>query len=136
MSPELVAHACERLLETGASDAWTTPITMKKGRSAVTLSALVSPEKRDAVLDVMFAETSTLGVRMAPVAKEMLERDFVTVEVGGQVIRVKLGSRRGHVVNQAPEYEDARVAARVLGLPLKEVYRLALEQARILRQQS
>ena len=136
MSPELVAHACERLLEAGASDAWTTPITMKKGRSAVTLSVLVSPESRDGVLDVLFAETSTLGVRMVPVAKEMLERDFVTVEVGGQVIRVKLGVRKGHVVNRAPEYEDARVAARELGLPLKEVYQLALEQARILRPQS
>ncbi len=130
MSPELIAHACERLLETGAADAWTTPITMKKGRSAVTLSVLVSPEKRDGVLDVLFAETSTLGVRILPVAKEMLERDFVTVEVGGQVIRVKLGIRKGHVVNRAPEYEDARVAARELGLPLKEVYQLALEQAR------
>ena len=136
MSPELIAHACERLLEIGASDAWTTPITMKKGRSAVTLSVLVSPEIRDGVLDVLFAETSTLGVRMVPVAKEMLERDFVTVEVGGQVIRVKLGIRKGHVVNRAPEYEDARVAARELGLPLKEVYQLAIEQARILRPQS
>ena len=136
MSPELIAHACERLLEIGASDAWTTPITMKKGRSAVTLSVLVSPENRDGVLDVLFAETSTLGMRMVPVAKEMLERDFVTVEVGGQVIRVKLGIRKGHVVNRAPEYEDARVAARELGLPLKEVYQLAIEQARILRRQS
>ncbi|MPZ91330.1 MAG: nickel pincer cofactor biosynthesis protein LarC [Actinobacteria bacterium] len=132
MSPELVAHACERLLETGASDAWTTPITMKKSRSAVTLSVLVNPENRDGVLAVLFAETSTLGARVIPVAKEMLERDLVTVEVGGQVIRVKQGIRRGKVVNRAPEYEDARVAARELGLPLKEVYQLALEQARIL----
>ena len=131
MSPELITHACERLLETGASDAWTSPITMKKGRSAVTLSVLVSPEKKDGVLDVLFAETSTLGVRMVPVAKETLERDFATVEVRGQVIRVKLGVRRGHVVNRAPEYEDARAAARALGLPLKEVYQLALDQARI-----
>ncbi|MGH2775648.1 MAG: nickel pincer cofactor biosynthesis protein LarC [Actinomycetota bacterium] len=133
MSPELVAHACERLLEAGASDAWTTAITMKKNRSAVTLSALVSPERRGGVLDVLFAETSTLGVRMVPVAKEILERDFVTVEIGGQVIRVKLGIRQGHVANRAPEYEDARAAARALGLPLKEVYELALEQARVLR---
>jgi len=131
MSPELVAHACERLLETGASDAWTSPITMKKGRPAVTLSVLVNPEKRDAVLDVLFAETSTLGVRIVPVGKEMLERDFATVEVRGQVIRVKLGIRRGQVVNRAPEFEDARAAARALGLPLKEVYQLALDQARI-----
>jgi uncharacterized protein (DUF111 family) len=133
MSPELVANACERLLLTGASDAWTTPINMKKGRSALTLSVLVQPEKRDGVLDVLFAETSTLGVRMYPVSKEALERDTVAVEVKGQVVRVKLGIRNGRIVNRAPEYEDARTAARELDLPLKEVYDLALEQARDLK---
>ena len=133
MSPELVAHACERLLLSGASDAWTTPITMKKGRSALTLSVLVGPEKRDGVLDVLFAETSTLGVRMYPVAKEALERDSILVEVKGQLIRVKVGIRNGRIVNRAPEYEDARAAAAALDLPLKEVYDLALEQARVLR---
>jgi len=133
MSPELVANACERLLLTGASDAWTTPITMKKGRSALTLSVLVAPEKRDGVLEVLFAETSTLGVRMFPVAKEALERDTVTVEVEGQMVRVKVGIRNGLIVNRAPEYEDARAASRALDLPLKEVYDLALEQARVFR---
>jgi hypothetical protein len=133
MSPELVAHACERLLVTGASDAWTTPITMKKGRSALTLSVLVGPEKRDGVLDVLFAETSTLGVRVYAVAKEALERDSILVEVKGQVVRVKVGIRNGRIVNRAPEYEDARAAATALDLPLKEVYDLALEQARVLR---
>jgi len=133
MSPELVAHACERLLLTGASDAWTTPITMKKGRSALTLSVLVGPEKRDGVLDVLFAETSTLGVRVYAVAKEALGRDSMTVEVKGHLVRVKVGIRHGRIVNRAPEYEDARAAAGALDLPLKEVYELALEQARILR---
>jgi uncharacterized protein (TIGR00299 family) protein len=133
MSPELVANACERLLLTGASDAWTTPITMKKGRSALTLSVLVGPEKRGGVLDVLFAETSTLGVRMHPVSKEALERDTVKVKVHGKMVQVKVGIRNGRIVNRAPEYEDARAAARALDLPLKEVYDLALEQSRILR---
>jgi pyridinium-3,5-bisthiocarboxylic acid mononucleotide nickel chelatase len=133
MSPELVANACERLLLTGASDAWTTPITMKKGRSALTLSVLVEPKKRDGVLDVLFAETSTLGVRMYAVAKEVLKRETVTVEVKGQVVHVKFGIRNGRIVNRAPEYEDARAVSRALDLPLKEVYDLALEQSRILR---
>ncbi|MGH2698117.1 MAG: nickel pincer cofactor biosynthesis protein LarC, partial [Actinomycetota bacterium] len=107
LSPELVAHARARLLLSGASDAWTTPITMKKGRSAFTLSVLVNPDRRDQVLEVLFEETSTLGVRISPVAKEVLERDLATVEVHGQVVRVKLGIRHGRVVNRAPEYEDA-----------------------------
>ena len=136
LSPELVAHACERLLEAGASDTWVTPITMKKGRSAITLSVLVSPARRPDVLDLLFAETSTLGVRIHPIAKEALERDFVTVEVQGQVIRVKLGIRNGRVVNRAPEFEDARLAAQTLGLPLKDVYEAAIDQARSLSSQS
>jgi hypothetical protein len=106
---------------------------MKKGRSALTLSVLVGPEKRDGVLDVLFAETSTLGVRVYAVAKEALERDSMTVQVKGQLVRVKVGIRNGRIVNRAPEYEDARAAAGALDLPLKEVYDLALEQARILR---
>jgi pyridinium-3,5-bisthiocarboxylic acid mononucleotide nickel chelatase len=130
LSPELVAHACERLLLNGASDAWVTPITMKKGRSAFTLSTLVAPDRRDQILEVLFGETSTLGVRITPVSKEVLERDFMTVEVQGQVVRVKLGLRHGRIVNRAPEYEDAKAAAQALGLPLQEVYELALQRAR------
>jgi pyridinium-3,5-bisthiocarboxylic acid mononucleotide nickel chelatase len=130
LSPELVSHACDRLLVSGAADAWVTPITMKKGRSAFTLSALVAPDRRDQILEVIFEETSTLGVRVITVAKEMLERDLVTVEVQGQVVRVKLAMRQGRIVNRAPEYEDARAAAQALGLPLKEVYELALQRAR------
>jgi pyridinium-3,5-bisthiocarboxylic acid mononucleotide nickel chelatase len=129
MSPELIAHACERLLESGAGDAWTSPIVMKKGRNAVTLSVLVSAEHQTRVLDLLFAETSALGVRISSVTKEALERDFVTVEIDEQPVRVKMGVRRGKVVNLAPEYEDARAAAEALGLPLKEVYARATELA-------
>ncbi|MGH2792570.1 MAG: nickel insertion protein, partial [Actinomycetota bacterium] len=63
------------------------------------------------------------------VTKEALERDFVTVEIDEQPLRVKIGMRRGEVVNLAPEYEDARAAAEALGLPLKEVYSRATELA-------
>jgi uncharacterized protein (DUF111 family) len=130
MSPELVAHACERVLRSGASDAWVTPIVMKKSRAAVMLSVLVTPLHRERVLEVLFAETSTLGARLVPVEKVALGRDFVTVEVQGQVVRVKQGRHAGRVINRAPEYEDARAAAEALGLPLKEIYALALEAAR------
>jgi uncharacterized protein (TIGR00299 family) protein len=130
MSPELVAYASDRVLRSGASDAWVTPIVMKKSRAAVMLSVLVTPLHRDRVLEVLFAETSTLGARLLPVEKVALGRDFVTVEVQGQVVRVKQGLYAGEVVNRAPEYEDARAAAEALGLPLKEIYALALEAAR------
>jgi uncharacterized protein (DUF111 family) len=90
---------------------------------------LVSAEHQTRVLDLLFAETSSLGVRISSVTKEALERDFVTVEIDEQPVRVKMGMRRGKVVNLAPEYEDARAAAEALGLPLKEVYARAIELA-------
>ena len=132
-TPELVAYAAERLIESGASDVWTTPITMKKGRSAVTLSALIDSGQREQILDVLFEETSTLGVRTRPVEKEELDRAVVTVQVHGRPVRVKLGLRRGEVVNLAPEHDDARAAAEATGVPLKEIYALALERARAAR---
>ncbi|MDQ3771183.1 MAG: DUF111 family protein, partial [Actinomycetota bacterium] len=91
---------------------------------------LVTPQHRDRILEVLFAETSTLGARIVPVEKATLKRDFVTVEIQGQVVRVKQGRHAGRVVNRAPEYEDARAAAEALDLPLKEIYALALEAAR------
>jgi uncharacterized protein (DUF111 family) len=70
-------------------------------------------------------------VRIGAITKEALERDFVTVEIDDQPVRVKIGVRRGKVVNVAPEYEDARAAAEALGLPLKEIYARAIELASV-----
>lgn len=126
MGPELIPHVIERLLAAGAHDAWATPIVMKKGRPAITLSALVSAREKDRALDVIYAETTTLGVRIAQVDKSELERSWIEVEVEGVAMRVKLGSRHDRVITRSPEYEDARRVARETGLPLKEVYRLAM----------
>jgi uncharacterized protein (TIGR00299 family) protein len=129
MSPELIPHAIERLLAAGAYDAWVTPIVMKKGRPAVTLSALVPQAELDRVLDVIYSETTTLGVRISRVEKDELERRWIEIEIEGRVVRVKLGVRSGLVVTASPEYEDALSVARETGLPLKEVYRLVTARA-------
>ena len=84
MSPELLPHAIEKLLEAGAHDAWVTPIVMKKGRPAFTLSALCSPEQEASIIDVFFRETTTLGLRTTPVAKHVLEREWVETRVDGE----------------------------------------------------
>ncbi|MGH2757212.1 MAG: nickel pincer cofactor biosynthesis protein LarC [Actinomycetota bacterium] len=125
MAPELLPYVIERLMGAGALDAWVTPILMKKGRHGVALSVLCDPATTKGLLDIIFTETSTLGVRVGPVDREILDRKETEVEVQGQRIRVKLGIRHGRVVTVAPEYEDAAAVARITGLPLKDVYDLA-----------
>jgi len=129
MAPELVPHCIESLIQAGASDAWTTSIVMKKGRPAIALSVLARDEAREPVLDVVYRETTTLGVRMQQVTKDELEREWVNVKVGSQQIRVKVGLRGRSVVSVSPEYEDALIAARAEGLPLREVFEKALSAA-------
>lgn len=126
MSPELIPHAIERLLSAGAEDAWTSPIVMKKGRPAVTLAVLVEQGRLDDILDVIYAETTTLGVRLRTLGKHELEREWAQVEVEGYPVRVKIARRGNEIANVAPEYEDAVKVARVTGLPLKEVYARAM----------
>lgn len=131
VTPEVIAHVVESLLDAGAQDAWVTPMVMKKGRPGFTLSALADPERRAELIDIVFRETGTLGMRVAPVDKLALDRKWLSVEVEGHPVRVKLGMKDGEITSMAPEHEDARRVARVTGLPLKEVYARALEAARI-----
>ncbi|MGI8775785.1 MAG: nickel pincer cofactor biosynthesis protein LarC [Actinomycetota bacterium] len=125
MTPEIVPYAIERIIAAGALDAWATPVTMKKGRPGVQMSALAAPGDLDEVLGTIYEETTTLGVRIRGVARDELEREWTSVEIEGHPVRLKLGRRAGRVVNIAPEYEDAAKVARITGLPLKEIYRRA-----------
>jgi pyridinium-3,5-bisthiocarboxylic acid mononucleotide nickel chelatase len=129
LSPELFPHVIEQLIEAGAHDAWTTPIVMKKGRMATTLSVLCDEAGRGKLMDIVFAETTTLGLRVIPVAKHALARETIEVEAARHTVRVKIGRRADVIVTIAPEYEDARAAARATGRPLKEIYALATEAA-------
>ncbi len=128
MTPELTPWVLERLLEAGAADAWITPVHMKKGRPGITLSVLCVPGQEAALRQVVWRETSTLGMRGLPVRKWMLERRTVTVELPGPSadgapvrVRVKLGLDGDRVVNVAPEYADCARLASLTGQPLKEV---------------
>ena len=131
MAPELVPYVIETLIREGAQDAWTTPILMKKGRPAFTLSALVEADNRHRVLETLYRETTTLGVRTIPVTKDELPREWIETDVGGHPVRVKIARRGSEVVTVAPEYEDAARAARASGLPLKDVYDRAERSARL-----
>ena len=129
LDPRLWPGVLQALLDAGADDAWLTPILMKKGRPAHTLSALCPPARTAAVQEVVYRQTSTLGLRASGVVKHPLARAERTVEVDGRRVRVKLGLLGGEVVNAMPEWEDVAAAAAALGRPAKLVLRDALARA-------
>jgi uncharacterized protein (DUF111 family) len=129
LDPRLWPGVLDTLFEVGASDAWLTPILMKKGRPAHTLSVLCRPEVVPDVQAAVFAATSTIGLRVVPVGKVALERTTSSVPVLGGRVGVKLALSGGRVVNVSVEYEDVAALARERGLPVKEALRAATAAA-------
>jgi uncharacterized protein (DUF111 family) len=121
LDPRVWPAVIAALLEAGAADAWLTPILMKKGRPAHTLSALVEAGRAGAVRTAIFRHTTTIGLREQPVAKHALAREMVQVHVDGRAVAVKLARQDGVVVNAQPEYEDVAQAAADLGRPVNDV---------------
>jgi hypothetical protein len=126
MSPELCAPAADAIFAAGAIDVWWSPITMKKGRPALTLSALVSEDARGAVIAAILRETTTIGVRFAKVERTTLARRTVEVATRYGTIPVKVASDGDVVMNAAPEYEACAAAARAHDVPVKLVFAAAL----------
>jgi uncharacterized protein (TIGR00299 family) protein len=129
LDPRVWPGVLTDLLGAGASDAWLTPILMKKGRPAHTLSVLCPPAAVDAVQEVLFAATSTIGLRRQPVDKVALDRTEDSVTVLGGRIGVKLARSSGRLVNVSVEFDDVAALAATLQLPVKEVLRAATAAA-------
>jgi uncharacterized protein (TIGR00299 family) protein len=129
LDPRLWPGVLEALFAAGASDAWLTPILMKKGRPAHTLSVLCGGDAEADVRAAVFATTSTIGLRVMPVGKIALERRQSSVEVLGGRVGVKVAVSGGRVANVSVEFEDVAALARELGLPVKEVLRTATAAA-------
>lgn len=121
LDPRLWPDVLAQLLLAGASDAWLTPILMKKGRPAHTLSVLCTSSAAASLRAIVFQQTTTIGLRETAVTKFALDRSETTLELGGQQIRVKVASLGGTVVNRNPEWEDVLAAAKALGRPAKDV---------------
>jgi pyridinium-3,5-bisthiocarboxylic acid mononucleotide nickel chelatase len=129
-SPELVPDAANAATIAGALDVWTSPANMKKGRPGFVLHALARAADAGAVAEALLKESSSLGVRMCTYDRVELDRSFLSVTVGTEMVSVKIGRRNETVMNIAPEHDDcARVAAK-LQLPVKEVFAQALVAAR------
>lgn len=132
LDPRLWPGVIDALLAAGAADAWLTPILMKKGRPAHTLTALVSQAAGDTVRDAMLRRTTTLGVREHPVGKQALDREWREVAVAGRPVRIKLGLLGGQVVTATPEWSDVQAAAVATGAPERELLAAANAAAQAL----
>lgn len=120
-SPQILGHVMDRVLELGALDCFFTPVQMKKNRPGVLLSVLCGRDEKEAVMKLLFMETTTLGVRSYEVTRRALERSVVRVETQYGPIDVKVAHLDGRVVNEMPEFEQCRQAAANANVPLKVV---------------
>ncbi|HEX3548985.1 MAG TPA: nickel pincer cofactor biosynthesis protein LarC [Candidatus Elarobacter sp.] len=123
MSPQHYELAMERLFAAGARDVWLTPILMKKGRPAITLSALAAPRDEHTIARVMLAQTTTIGVRVRTERRHVLPRATATVQTPFGPVRVKRAGTNGDT-RARPEYDDLLRIARERDLPLHEVWRV------------
>ena len=123
MSGEIIGYVSGRLFDIGALDVWITPIQMKKNRPGITLSALVENRYVSSATELVLRETSTLGVRVRRVDRYEAQREIVEVDTSLGRVAVKVKSRKGSVFQVSAEYEDCRLIADTIGLPLAEVMR-------------
>ncbi len=125
MSPQLFGYVMDRALEMGALDCYLTPTQMKKNRPGLLLSILCRPDEREKFLQMLFAETTTIGARSYEVMRRALARETVRVETRFGLIDVKVASTSNGTVNAMPEFEQCRAAAQQFGVALREVQEAA-----------
>ncbi|MDR3349056.1 MAG: nickel pincer cofactor biosynthesis protein LarC [Acidaminococcales bacterium] len=130
MNPQIYSHVINKLFAAGASDAWVTPIIMKKGRPACLLSVLLQDFLLDDIAKIVFSETSTLGVRYYSVGRNVLERytEKIKLPLYGDM-HIKYGKLDGKIINMAPEFEDCSNLSALTGRPIKEIWQAAMRFA-------
>lgn len=126
-TPEVLSYVAEKLLHAGAIDVYRAALQMKKGRSGTQFTVLCTPEKAREIQALLFAETTTLGLRYREEEKISLKREFSTVETRWGTVRIKIAAHDdGQPINVAPEFEDCRRIAESHGIPLKRVMQAAI----------
>jgi len=126
LSPQIIAHVAEAVLQQGALDVMLMPVIMKKGRPGTLFTILCESDKSGALAELLLRETSTLGVRMREDRRVLLQREHVAVATVYGKIRIKVGMLRGENLNANPEFEDCREAAAAHQVPVKHVQQAAM----------
>jgi len=122
VSPQVMGFVMERAFDLGALDCWFTPIQMKKNRPAVMVSILCETERRNALTELLYRETTTIGIRIRETERESLERETVSAATPFGNIDVKVARLNGRVVNAMPEYDQIKAAALSSGAAFKSVH--------------
>ncbi|HMD16745.1 MAG TPA: nickel pincer cofactor biosynthesis protein LarC [Terriglobales bacterium] len=128
LSPQVLAYAMERLLAEGALDVFSVPVQMKKSRPGALLTVLAKMEDANRLTRMIFAETTTLGVRRREEQRHTLSRRWETVDTAWGPVRIKIANMNGTVSNYAPEYEDCKTLAEAQHVPLRTVMQEAIQQ--------
>lgn len=126
LNPQIYEHIMERLFDVGAMDVALIPAVMKKSRPGVVLSCLAGHERIDAILEILFQETSTLGVRLQEMTRHVLPRQFVSVTIHGGTVRMKVADIGAGWAKASPEYLDCKKIAERTGRPLKTIMEEAM----------
>ena len=121
MSPQIYGYFVEQALAAGALDVTCSPVQMKKNRPGLEVSIMCETSKSDALAQLLFEQTTTIGLRIYEARRKVLEREIIQVETPHGAVRVKVAKQNGKVVNVAPEYEDCQKLANEKSVPLKEV---------------
>jgi uncharacterized protein (DUF111 family) len=130
MNPQLFGPLMDALLAAGALDVFYTPVQMKKGRPGTLVTVLAKPELRDPLTDILFRESTTIGVRYQVMERCCLERTIETVETPYGPVRFKVARRDGRELNASPEFDDCQVAAAEHGVSIKTVQAAAWKARR------
>jgi uncharacterized protein (DUF111 family) len=130
MNPQWYEHVMEKTFGAGALDVFVTPIQMKRNRPAVQLSVIVPTERLADVLDILFMETTTIGVRTSQMRRFKLGRERLVVETRYGPVGAKVARRGDQIVKVSPEHRECQEVAQQQGVPLMEVYQAVLEVAR------
>jgi len=130
LNPQIYEYVMERLFDLGAVDVALTHVIMKKSRPGVVLTCLTPKEQTNAVLEILFQETPTLGVRLQEVTRQVLPRRIVPVAIQGGTVRIKIAELGAGWDKAAPEYLDCQSLARRSGRPLKTIMEEALRTYR------
>ncbi len=125
MNPQVYEYVFAKLFAAGALDVWLTPIQMKKNRAAALLSALCHPRAADTLTEILFAQTTTLGVRRQEVQRHALAREIISVETRFGPVHVKVARQKSRVLRATPEYDDCVALAEKHQVPFLEVYHAA-----------
>ena len=125
MNPELFGVLMDRLYDGGALDVFYVPVQMKKNRPGTLVTVIASPNHREVLSDIIFRESTSIGLRFSEMTRECLDRSTTTVETQVGSVRVKVAQRGGRIINVAPEFEDCVRLATDCDIPVKEVQALA-----------